>query len=360
MLVSHATFMTSSRRELGVRQRQTTITEGFARSGLTDALAWFKSQSAQPVVDFAPRRDPEAEPPVLETIDPGLGLVREFNVRGDLWGRYEVRHGETLDISATRGQPEEGTAWEVGARGILYQRNDPGVPFDHSPNRVVAMTTLKNEFRGVPVRPPALAAVAIERPADVKVRRNARIDGGAHPGVAHRPAGLAGLIGLLGGLLFGSPGSLGVPGYDDSPEQVFSMRLDQLRSFSDILAESVTDLPQLLPDNKVVFVGGNLTLPADRHQRGQGLIVIDGDLTALPQSDTEMSGIVYVNGDAYLRGPFAFKGMMVVRGKLDIGGDDDDVSITYDEQAVRDATRAAGQYRASRVVRPGGSGQELR
>src|SRR5262245_15446600 len=62
-----------------------------ARAGVVDSYAWFRRQTAQPVVTFAPRLDLTAVPPVNETDDPGLGLVREFEISSGVFGRYEVR-----------------------------------------------------------------------------------------------------------------------------------------------------------------------------------------------------------------------------------------------------------------------------
>ena len=49
-----------------------------ARSGLTEALSWMRRQTSQPVMVFAPQLDPSATPPILDTIDPDIGLVREL------------------------------------------------------------------------------------------------------------------------------------------------------------------------------------------------------------------------------------------------------------------------------------------
>src|SRR5262249_6074810 len=62
----------------------------FARSGLVEALGWFRKQTAQPVTAFQPQLDETARPPVLDTSEPDVGIVREFQISGSLWGRYEV------------------------------------------------------------------------------------------------------------------------------------------------------------------------------------------------------------------------------------------------------------------------------
>ena len=62
----------------------------FARAGLTDALGWFRKSKTQPVAQFTPTLDPGASPPLLETMDPDIGIVREFQINGPVWGRYEA------------------------------------------------------------------------------------------------------------------------------------------------------------------------------------------------------------------------------------------------------------------------------
>ena len=87
MIVSHSTYMAANRREMHVRFEHATLSDNFARSGLTDALAWYQRQPVQPVGTFSPQLDPSGDPPLLDTLDPTVGLVREFEVRGSLWAR---------------------------------------------------------------------------------------------------------------------------------------------------------------------------------------------------------------------------------------------------------------------------------
>jgi hypothetical protein len=62
-----------------------------AEAGLVDALAWFRRQTTQPVSTFAPARNLALNPPVNETDNVSLGLVRDYEIMPSLWGRYEVR-----------------------------------------------------------------------------------------------------------------------------------------------------------------------------------------------------------------------------------------------------------------------------
>ena len=92
-------------------------------AGLVEGLSWFRHQTIQPVTVFQPKHDLWASPPVNETDDPAIGIVREFEISRayGLWGRYEVR---TTNVDST------GTASPV-VRDISVERNlvtgDPAI-----------------------------------------------------------------------------------------------------------------------------------------------------------------------------------------------------------------------------------------
>ena len=107
---------------------------------------------------------------------PAIGLVREFEVRGSLWGRYEVRNAEVTDLSASRAlQP--GSLWDVGARGVLFERLNPARRFDQYPNRVVAVHVLRTEIQVVKVTFPAASAVVIPDVSKLVIHDQATISG---------------------------------------------------------------------------------------------------------------------------------------------------------------------------------------
>ena len=238
MIVSHSAYMAANRTEMRVQNEYTALGDNFARSGLTDALGWFQRQPTQPVLEFSPRYDPDGDPPLFDTIDPTVGLVQEFEVRGNLWGRYEVRAGEMTDISAERGAETGGMIWDVGARGFLYHLVDPERAFDQAPNRVVASSYVRTEMRGIALVPPAHAAVVIDDSANLDIGPRASIVGGEVPGVAHRqrrdrrsmmahaPPGVA-----------GTPASLSMVQFEMEPSAVFSMNMSTLKSMSDFVID---------------------------------------------------------------------------------------------------------------------------
>src|SRR5690606_8530426 len=65
-----STILRSHRTKTETAFRHNSQAMQFARSGLTEAVAWFRRQTAQPVLDFRPIVDPAATPPITDTDDP--------------------------------------------------------------------------------------------------------------------------------------------------------------------------------------------------------------------------------------------------------------------------------------------------
>ena len=121
-------------------------------------LGWFRKSPVQPVTAFTPVLDPAASPPVLETNDPVVGLMREFQISGPIWGRYEVwkqwdadpdpqrlawrQRMQAQDISARVGATGNGNVWKLKSVGFVFRRIDPNVAFDQYPNQVLGTDIL--------------------------------------------------------------------------------------------------------------------------------------------------------------------------------------------------------------------------
>lgn len=362
MVISHAVFLASSRREHDVRYSQEAMASTFARSGLVDSLGWFRAQEAQPVTSFDPLLDPAGDPPRFDTIDPTLGLVREFEIRGNLWGRYEVRREDVADVSAQRGQTQTGTVWEVSARSYVYRVYDSQVPFDQAPNRLVASTRMTSELRGIPLVLPAAAAINVDDPSKVSVRRNAVVKGMSRIGIAYRnttadellPVAPLNLVDLAA-TLTGTPDRVALPTLNSDPDDVFSMQLTELLQYSDVVFQRDSYDAEHVErefDRKVVFINGNLDLDRGLNMR-RALLVIDGNLDLREGSTSSVDGVVYVAGNAKFEGDLSMRGSLVVRGNLDIGGGTGTVEIVYDPTVINELRGQIGKYRMRRTVLPG-------
>jgi Tfp pilus assembly protein PilX len=74
-----------------------------AQAGITEGLSWFRRQTDQPVKAFVPIRDLNLTPPVNDTDDPNVGLVRDYEISAPsrVWGRYELKKTPSLAANAT-------------------------------------------------------------------------------------------------------------------------------------------------------------------------------------------------------------------------------------------------------------------
>jgi hypothetical protein len=344
-IVAHTIFMSAQRQERSVRLSREAMASTFARSGLADTLGWFRRQVQQPVARFAPVCEPDRDPPIVDTIDPALGLVRSFEIRGNLWGRYEVRQEDARDVSRERDAEKPGSVWDIGVRSYVYRVVDPDVPFDRPPNRVVSTVIERTEIRGIPVRPPAMAAVCAEDPASVKLNTGASVDGGLGAGIAGKP--LHNALSLLSQAISGAPAVAGLAGYDQSPVSVFSMGLEELRSLADEVWQeeppaSVTEL-----DGQVIYARDGLDL-ATPITADNVLLVVDGNLHVKRGNNAAVRGLVYVTGDAHIEGPFRLEGSLVVGGKLRLGGSTETVLVRFDAAVVERMRQEAAKYRLRR------------
>lgn len=358
MIVSHTAYMASHRQTMDVHLKRKPLAANFARAALTDALSWFQAQSTQPVTEFAPLLDSTQSPPVLDTQDPTLGLVREFEIRGNLWGRYEIRKEETTDLSLLHGSSAPGTVWELAARGYVYRVVDARKRFDEAPNQVVSMSRMETTMRSVPLELPAQAAVDVDDLSRVTIGTGGRVRGGTSgPALAGPPLSglLSFLITTLTSLVTGTPGVLTVTGYKSSPLDVFRMSLAELRDVSNLAVSSLSSrwLTKPLPDNAIVYHRGDLTITSTQRLLGAMLLVVDGNLTVQPGSDSQVQGVVYVTGNTILNGPFSLAGALVARGDLLIQGNGpgQDAVVQYDAAALQRLTNSLSRYRASRAVR---------
>ena len=105
----------------------------FARSGLTEAINWLRRQVVQPVTVFEPVLDTAATPQIIDTLEPDIGLVREFQITGNIWGRYEVwkqwdadpdparlawrQQVQVRDVSLLR---DSNSAWSSSMRALAW------------------------------------------------------------------------------------------------------------------------------------------------------------------------------------------------------------------------------------------------
>lgn len=399
LVVTHTAFMASRRADRDARYNRVALADTFARAGVQDAVSWFHGRSNQPITTFAPTNDPHAIPPRMETLDPTIGLVREFEINGNLWGRYEVSQADTHDISSQRGNLVPGSVWELGVRAYVFRRRAPDKGFRDSPNELLGTKALTSEIRWLQVSLPAPAALCVDDPAQVTIGAKGEVSGGSSVAIAYRDPAAMPVPPLVdvptltaGAQVQGAPALLPATVYGITPEQVFAMRIDELRTYSDVSIDknvgsggydwtgflawlaSLFPMPTgttagsflpgfstspPTPSSNVISIDGKLIVAKGLRLDGKmavtnSLLVVDGDLTAGPSNDTRIDGVVYVTGNAILdQGKFEVNGSMIVRGQVKLGtGLATSAVVRYDANKIDLLRRTVGKYRAQRARNP--------
>ncbi|MEZ5988463.1 MAG: hypothetical protein R3F30_04955 [Planctomycetota bacterium] len=329
----------------------------FAEAGLVEGADWFRRQSKQPVVAFDPKLDLLATPPIMDTSDPAIGIVREYEIGRSVWGRFEVRREvpglagtpEVMDITKHRGLSGNGAIWRLVCRSFVYRRRDPGKAYDQAPNIPLATKILECEIRRMSFAPPALGAVVASRGQYVTVSNFGRIDGGIAAGVAY-PSGTGKPTGSTKKSIEGNPPQSAQATWYDDPEQVFGVSEDELRSMADLVINDPYGLPNPLPTNKLVFVDGDCYATTTNPLKGTCFLYVKGDLRVYPNTYSSFSGFLYVGGDCYLEAPVDVTGMAMLKGNANLIGTGDWATITYDGDIIDSLLLEIGQYRRSTAV----------
>lgn len=342
----------------------------FAKSGLIEALGWCRKQTSQPVTTFAPVLDTGSTPPVLETIDPVIGLVREFEITDSVWGRYEVwrqwdadpdttrlawrTQMQCQDVSDMRGNLSPGSIWRIRSLGYVFRRVDPNVAFDVAPNQVLGREMAEVEARRLALQPPGQAALCARTGSTTSVLTRGRLIGGS---VA---AGLYYLNGTgtptvsgTGASVTGTPGQSAATTYSDTFEAVFGVSQTELAAMADYVVTASGDFPSPVPVDTLVLSTVGMTFTATQPLKGTGVVAIVGNTTISQGSYSAFSGLLYVQGNLTIREPSEIQGAVVCTGTITVQGNSDYATITYDDAILTHLRQELGTYRlSSAVARP--------
>ncbi len=333
-----------------------------ASAGINEALSYFVHQPIQPVTAFDPKVDvggicthiPPHSPPVFESEEPTLGVVRSFEVSGPgrVWARYEVRRPASgvpcpvVDISARRGKPQNGMIWRIASEGIVYVRNNPSVGPNVSPNVVLARRTMAVDIQRLGLALPGPnAALAATRGANINVIRPSRVQGGAsgigavYPPSTGVPSG--------NGTITGNP-ARATTNNGFTLQSIFGVTQSELLAMADIVVDDESDLPTPLPDMALIVIRGNATFNATRKLNGSGILVVFGNLILSPNSDTFYSGVIWVGGTFNLSPPGIINGAVVANGNVQISGGSEVAEINYDASILDQIRQQMGNYLFSR------------
>jgi hypothetical protein len=334
-----------------------------ARSGLAEAHSWLRRQTSQPVLTFAPQQDTGVVPPVLDTNDPDIGLVRDFKITGRIWARYEVwkqwagdpdptrlawrQQHECLDVSTERGATTGGAIWQLRSIGYIYNRIDPAVPFNQAPNTVISSQVACNEYRRVVIRLPGNAAVNVDTGSTCQINLNGRILGGVGAGIYYATGTGTPSTGLAAeNRVTGSPGLSTAVGYDASFEAVFGLTYDQIRAMATLVVTNPTNFPNPMPENGLVVIetGAPLTINAARPLMGTAIVVVIGNVTMSAGNYSNFNGLLYVDGNLTMNAPSVVKGSVICNGNLTMQGVGDFATVQYDAAVLTSLMGHVGNY----------------
>lgn len=328
----------------------------FAEAGLIDALDWYRRQTTQPVGTFAPQLDTMATPPILDTDDPSIGIVREFEIDRGVWGRYEIRKNvpnvlplepEVMDITSARGAAGTGTVWRLVSRAFIFRRRNPALPYNQVPNQVLSNETLETEIRRLTLVPPAQAAICVNTGSMIDLASGTKITGGTNTGLAYRQGTGTPTIAASGVTIAGTPAQATLTTWNDDCESVFGVDEDTLRSMSDYQIAAASELPAPVPTNSIVFADGNLLLSSTYPLKGTGILYVKGYLYIPYSTASYFNGVIYATGNVYLYSPVNINGTVITKGNLYMAGSGDKAEVIYDDGIMNSLMVEIGQYRFS-------------
>ncbi len=337
-----------------------------ANAGSVDALSWFQEQAVQPVVSFSPQRNLSATPPINDTENTAIGIVRTFPVtaQGKVWGRYEVRTGGVIDVTTQRGKSGAGTVWQFDSTGLIFidRNNNSTMDFTDSnsngvfdwgePGEVIAMKTVRAEAQRLSlVLPAGNAALQSDACNDVDLSSG---------GSGNRVRGSTGGVGIgckngtgsastSGASVTGNPAiQSNVNPYNDSIQSVFGLSLTELLGLATIKVPDVASLPDPLPAMSLVVVQGNATFTTAHPLAGSGILVVLGNLTIPASSESTYNGVIYTTGAYTQNTPSLVLGAVVSQGGIDLIGGSDINEVDWDGTMIQMVRNNLGGYRFTR------------
>jgi hypothetical protein len=339
----------------------------FSKSGLIEALGWLRKQTSQPVTTFAPVLDMDVAPPIMDTIDADIGIVREFEITNSIWGRYEVwkqwdadpnatrlawrQQMQCEDISHLRGDLAPGSVWRLRSIGYVFRRVDPNVAFNEAPNQVLGQDMTEVETRRLALQPPGQAALCTRNGNTTQVLTRGKVVGGSlGAGIFYKQGTGAITISGTGASIAGSPSQSASSTYDDSFEVVFGVSQSELAAMADYYVTSTADFPSPVPIDKVVLSTTGMTFTAAKPLKGTGVVAIIGNTTIGQGTYSAFSGLLYVQGNLTVREPCEIQGAVVVTGTVRVEGSSDWVTLTYDDSILAHLRQEVGTYRLSSAI----------
>ena len=346
-----------------------------AEAGLVDALSWFRKQAAV-VTTFQPIVNAAASPPINDSEDASIGIVRTYQVSapGRLMGRYEVRIGVpltstapnagsgVLDVTTQKGRTGPGSVWQLESVGTIWVQNDPSLPnssYNQSPNTILSQQTFRTEIQRMSLNLPEAAALFSVNCNNVTIDNKTKIQGGAGIGVACRPdpGGGAGITN--NGVITGAQGIKQNSVALYSIPSVFSVSQQELTGLADVNVTQTTDLPFPLPAMSLIVINGDAifgpksVIPPITPLTGSGILVVFGNLTIQSDPNNVWNGVIYVTGNLNINEPMAVSGSIIAANSsgaasIAVNSSSDISEVDYSSAMISQINAQMGVYRFSR------------
>ncbi len=335
-----------------------------AQAGLADGLSWFRRQQVQPVRNFTPTVNLAANPPINDTEDTTIGIVRTYSVSspGRVMGRYEVRYGDAtkgtgvLDVTANKGKTSAtaGTVWQIESTGYVWIQNDTTKQFNQQPNQIISTQTARTEIQKLSVNLPDGGAALFSARCDaVTIGTRTKIQGGAGIGISCRNgtnnvSNSGTVTGQVNTIKVNSTAAYDV-------QSVFAVTTQELLGLADVSVTRMQDLPTTLPSMSLIVIRANTNWPSTQPLKGSGIMVIFGDLIIPPNSNTDWSGVIYVTGNVSISEPSLISGAIIAANpggagtwSVRVTSSSDVSEVDYDPSMITQINQQMGQYRYSR------------
>jgi hypothetical protein len=309
------------------------------------------------------------DPPILDTIDPDIGLVREFEITDAIWARYElwkdwradpdpVRLAKRMqfqceDVSQPRAGGSPGTVWRLRSLGYVYRLVDPTVPFNQPPNRIVASQLMETDVRRVVITLPGLAALCVGDGNSCHINTGGRVYGMNGYGILFPAGSGSPTVGPHMQRVTGQPAPYAqVSEWHDDYDSVFGMSEAELTGLAHTIVTNPNEIPSPIPNMTMVILdcGSTVTLDSSCPLLGAGIVIVKGNLVLGQGNNSNFSGLLYVDGNLTMRDPSEINGAVVCTGGASIQGSHDFSTIRYDQTIIDAMMTSFGNYQRSKPL----------
>jgi hypothetical protein len=392
--------------------------ENIAKAGVESSLAWFVRQSTQPVAYYAfggltpnptyttswidqpfnPTPVPGATDVAgaqvtvvgADTINSNIGLVNQYQISGNIWGRYEVvrQPNEAIGTVTATPQPNavhdvsgyrvpngavangSGLVWSVYSTGYIYKNLNSAIPYNQYPNQVLARANVVGELRKLAYNAPAPAAIVTYNMGNIIFgSTNGRLSsqvttGGALIGYACAAVSnitgkpVTTVTGEINGNIKTSAVSLSSPVSTTlNPVNIFGMTESDIQGIANFTGNSSQGTTLVINSSQgyqLYYYKGNLTYdPCTTgvygSLEGAGILYVNGNLILKDScggNGNNFNGVVYCIGNVYIGSNSSVYGTIIATGSVSITSSSSTGIgyADYDQSAVNQVTSQVAIY----------------